>query len=157
MTYFRHDSAQAPYQPSPVPQANPDVAYAVDDDGDRVYTEADYGVAPDGDAFLPDETDDSRYAPPFSYAGSYETEDGALLDDDLALTDDELLDEDLLTDEERQELRRSTWQLIAGLSDVAGIILGTAAILVLIALLVSLLNWLADDISQTFTLWQHRI
>ena len=33
-------------------------------------------------------------------------------------------------------------------------ILGTVVILVLVALLVSLLNWLVNDVTQTFTLLQ---
>ena len=41
--------------------------------------------------------------------------------------------------------------------DFVAIIAGTAAILILIALLVSLLNWLVSDVSQTFTLLQTHI
>ena len=62
-----------------------------------------------------------------------------------------------LTDEERAELSRSNWRLLAGLADFGGVILGTAAILVLIALLVSLMNWLINDISQTFILLQTQL
>lgn len=70
-------------------------------------------------------------------------------------TDDgDPLDEDLLTEEEQEELRRSHWQLLANLGDLAGVILGTMAILVLVMLLVSLLNWLVGDMSQSFTLLQ---
>ena len=70
---------------------------------------------------------------------------------------DPLLDDELLTDEERNELRRSHWKLLAGLADFAGVILGTVAILVLIMLLVSLLNWLINDISQSFILLQKHL
>jgi len=162
MTYFDHTRQHEPHQPAFRPPERPDVAYPVDEDDDRIYTEEDYALAPDGDAFLEDEAEDG-YPPadapvqPFSYAGSYDTADGSLLEDEEALWDEDPLSEELLTEEERQELRRSTWQLIAGLGDFAGVILGTAAILVLIALLVSLINWLASDISQTFTLWPMRI
>lgn len=163
MTYFDHNHPQEPYHSAFRPQEKVDVAYPVDEDDDRVYTEEDYAIAPDGDAFLPDEADNADFdaydgaAQPFSYAGSYDTVTGDLLDDGDALLDEDPLADDLLTDEERQELRRSTWQLLAGLGDFAGVILGTAAILVLTALLVSLLNWLVSDISQTFTLWQTRL
>lgn len=163
MTYFDHNRPQEPYQPAFPPQEKVDVAYPVDEDDDRIYTEEDYAMAPDGDAFFPDEADDAELgaydgaAQPFSYAGSYDTVTGSLLDDEDMLLDEDPLADELLTDEERQELRRSTWQLLAGLGDFAGVILGTAVILVLIALLVSLLNWLVSDVSQTFTIWQTRI
>ena len=64
------------------------------------------------------------------------------------------LSDELLTEEERAELKRSHWQLIAGLADFAGVILGTAAILIIVTLLVSLLNWLINDLSQSFILLQ---
>ena len=64
------------------------------------------------------------------------------------------LDEDYLTEEEQEELRRSTWQMLYNLADLAGIILGAAAILLLVMLLVSLLNWVAGDLTQSFSLLQ---
>ena len=64
------------------------------------------------------------------------------------------MSDELLTEEERAELKRSHWQLIAGLADFAGVILGTAAILIIVTLLVSLLNWLINDLSQSFILLQ---
>ena len=163
-------------------------------DGDeRVYTEEDYAVPPDGEpldewdapltylpaddpehapgerfapserfapgdeAFAPDEEEDwpreDWSADPFSVAGhDYAFQGDPLEDDDLLDEDD--LDDDLLTDEDRAELRRSNWKLLAGLADFAGVILGTAAILVTVALLVSLLNWLIADVSQSFVLLQ---
>lgn len=169
--------------------ANPP-PYAVDADGDRVYTEEDYTAqerenalpdewaaeqpaSPDpgwtvdsympDEAFEPDEADSPEeaewaadapqedYAP---YAGEdygYEPAFG----EDVDFGDDvDPLSDDLLTDEERAELKRSHWQLIAGLADFAGVIVGTAAILVLMTLLVSLLNWLINDMSQSFILLQ---
>ena len=165
MTYFDHQQPQQPYQPTfrhtPAPLSQPDEttapAYPVDEDGDRIYTEEDYGVPADGDAFLPDEEDNAVLyaADPFTvqagygYQGSYETT-APEEDWDAA----ELPDEELLTEEEQAELRRSNWRLAAGLADFAGIIVGTAAILVLVALLISLINWLINDVSQTFTLMQ---
>ena len=67
------------------------------------------------------------------------------------------LESPALSEEERAELRRSRWQLIAGLADFAGVILGTAAILVLVVLLVSLINWLINDVSQSFILLQKNL
>ena len=63
-------------------------------------------------------------------------------------------DRDLLTEEERALERWHRWHMLANLSDFLGVIAGTLVILVLIALLISMLNWLSSDIRQTFTLWQ---
>lgn len=154
MAYFRHRRAQAPYQAAFRPsQQSP----RYDEDGDRLYTEDDYAAAPeppeDGDAFLPD--DELLTYPDETYdQDPYEPQASpfaAPMDEEEA---DDPLDEELLTDEERAYLRRSHWQLISGLTDFAGVIVGTAVILILVALLVSLLNWLHADIRQTFTLWQ---
>ena len=159
--------------------------FAIDEDSDRLYTEDDYAapepaiplpdewestrssyaagwtgeeVLPD-EAFQPDE-DDGEWAdsapqeefPPYSEEYVPQFEEGMDFSDDL----DPLADE-LLTDEERAELKRNRWQLIAGLADFVGVILGTAAILVLLTLLVSLVNWLMNDLSQSFILLQKNL
>lgn len=151
----------------------------VDADGDRVYTEEDYAADAildeweaeqpygqggwTGEEFLPDEafTPDESELPPdadwvdeAAEALAYEP----YFDDDPDFTDDlDPLAEDLLTEEEQQELRRSRWQLLAGLVDFAGVVAGTAVILVLITLLVSLINWLINDMSQSFILLQKHL
>lgn len=153
MSYFDHrqTTRQVPLQRQP--------AHPVDEDGDRVYSEEDYGMPADGDAFLPDEENEAAlyanpYADqsPYTYTGTYDTMNFSE-EDWLEEEQDDRFDDDL-TDEERAELRRSNWKLLAGLADFGAIILGTAVILVLIALLVSLMNWLINDVSQTFTLMQ---
>ena len=160
--------------------ANPPL-YAPEKDAERVYTEDDYAVKPG--AALPDEWDadndvyaagwtgeaalpDDAFSPDEDVPGEAWEEDyedawpdaetppvfgfqAGDFDEDV----DPLSDE-LLTEEEQEELRRSRWQLIANLSDFAGVILGTAAILVLMTLLISLLNWLVNDLSQSFILLQ---
>ena len=159
MSYFDHQQPHKPYQP---PFRQPAVAYPVDEAGARVYAEEDYAMPEDGDAFLPDDApdgiaepyDDPFAAPPaLSYMGAYDTltPDDA---EDLQPEEATFYDEYMLTDEERAELRRSSWQLFATLADFGGVILGTVVILVLVALLVSLLNWLVNDVTQTFTLLQ---
>lgn len=70
---------------------------------------------------------------------------------------DDLLDEDEMTEEERALARRDHWQVLAGVGDFLAVIVGTAVILILIALLVSLINWVHADITQSFTLWQTKI
>lgn len=160
--------------------ANPP-EYAVDQDGDRIYTEEDYAekaeAYPDewatqrsaypsagwtGEAELPDEAfqPDEEELPPNRWADEDEAdyyadeESSRFAQDDDYTEDIDPLSEELLTEEEQAELRRSRWQLISNLADFAGVIVGTAAILVLITLLISLLNWLVNDMSQTFILLQ---
>ena len=66
-------------------------------------------------------------------------------------------DDELLTDEEKAALRRSHWRVLANVGDFAGVIVGTAVILILIALIISLVHWVRSDITQSFTLWQTRL
>ena len=150
-------------------------------DEDRVYTEEDYAVKDDewaqtnaygapgwtgeayqaellpDEAFAPDEEEeflpDDAWGPEADYLPYAPLFDG----EDEFTADADPLDEELLTEEERAELRRSRWQLIAGLADFAGVILGTAVILVLVVLLVSLINWLINDVSQSFILLQKNL
>ncbi|MBQ8201156.1 MAG: hypothetical protein IJZ74_05250 [Clostridia bacterium] len=167
MAYFRQRRSQEPYQPA-FRRSNAE-SYAVDEDGDRIYTEDDYAEPaseaewyPDEDAFAPDGADDAGAAfDPFNIPGGSFRYTEAFDDEDDETgefpPDGDPLADELLTDAERAALRRNHWRLLAGLADFIGVIAGTAAILVLIALLVSLLNWLMADINQTFTMWQTRI
>ena len=158
--------------------AKPDIP--VDADGDRIYTEEDYAAKeplPDewsaerhyaasgwtGEAFLPDEAfepDSEEEFPHDEWAAEpaqlpYTDEYSPLFDGEGSYNDDfDPLDDELLSEEEQSELRRSHWQLLSGLADFAGVILGTAAILLLVTLLVSLINWLVGDLSQSFILLQ---
>lgn len=161
MAYFKHRRTQDPYQQTfrqPVPQAG--------QEDDVVYTEEDYAADPNdpqwqdewaaqNEAFLPD---DAEYPADVAYEDAYEdftdTGDFADTDDFSDLLDGDPLADDLLTDEEREELHQSRWRLIAVLGDFAGVIVGVGVILLMVMLLISLMNWLAADIVQTFTLWQ---
>lgn len=95
-----------------------------------------------------DDAYDEGYAEDEAYDDYADQEQPELYDED------ELWDEDMLNDEERALLRRERWRTLANLGDFAGVIVGTAVILVLVALLISLANWVQADISQSFTLWQ---
>ncbi len=147
--------------------ANPPANVEADD---RAYTEEDY-AAPDeweaeqpyiqpgwtGEGYLPDEA----FSPDDETLDEPEwTEDlpiPALYYEDDDTDDLDPLSEELLTEEEQEELRRSRWQLLAGLTDFAGVVLGTAVILMLVTVLVSLLNWLINDMSQSFILLQKHL
>lgn len=65
---------------------------------------------------------------------------------------------DALTyEEELAEQRKDRFRLAAGLFDLLAVVAGAVVILVLVAVLVSLINWVHADIIQSFTLWQTRI
>lgn len=176
MAYNRQRRAQAAPRQDDATQVAPAL---VPDEDDRVYTEEDYAVPEDrwapalpadepweavpDEAFQPDEGDPADTFDPFNIStdrvdlglSSYSSLDETG-DEYLDLDADPLAD-DLLTDAEQAALRRSHWKLMAGLMDFIGVIVGTAVILLLVMLLVSLINWLLADVNQTFTLWQMRI
>ena len=54
-------------------------------------------------------------------------------------------------EEERQE-RLDRLRLTAGLLEFLGVVAGIAAVFVLILLIVSLVNWLWNDLSDTFSI-----
>lgn len=136
---------------------------------ERVYTEEDYAVHPFQQETTAEDNADDAFLPdaeelPWEYpsADDFPASDGDAdysrlfegVFDDSTDDEDDPLDEELLTDEELAELKRSHWQLLSSLGDFAGIILGTALILVLVTLLVSLINWLVNDMNQSFILLQ---
>jgi hypothetical protein len=152
----------------------------MDAEGDRIYTEEDYAAKetlPDewaadsqyaaadwtddaalpDEAFVPDSEDESfRDEWAAAPAADFYTDDYVpLFEEENDFSNDlDPLDDELLSEEEQSELRRSHWQLLSGLADFAGVILGTGAILLLVMLLVSLINWLVGDLSQSFILLQ---
>lgn len=59
--------------------------------------------------------------------------------------------------EDRRQARHDRLELAAGMSNFFGVIVGAIAILLLILLIISLLNWLQQDISSTFTILNSRL
>ncbi|MBR3019436.1 MAG: hypothetical protein IKH57_20550 [Clostridia bacterium] len=57
---------------------------------------------------------------------------------------------------EREE-KRQRFSLIYKMLDFVGVVLGVICIFVLLALLFSLLSWLSDDISSTFSILRTRL
>ena len=57
---------------------------------------------------------------------------------------------------EREE-KRQRFSLIYKMLDFVGVVLGVICIFVLLALLFSLLSWLNDDISSTFSILRTRL
>ena len=171
MATTRQRRVQANHLPEMQPEAD-----------DRIYTEEDYAVpgsTPDewgtepqvypsaswtGATFMPDEAfepDEEEELPEPSWTENFpgaQEEYASRFSSSFDTADDlDPLAEDLLTEEEQRELKQSRWQLIAGLADFAGVIVGTAAILVLVMLLISLINWLVNDVSQSFILLQKHL
>lgn len=58
-------------------------------------------------------------------------------------------DERLQREWEKEE-RRDHYRVAAGVMEFLGVVLGVVSILVLAALLMSLLTWLAQDVNSTF-------
>lgn len=160
---FAPDDTQDPYQPAEIDDAQ---AYAAP------YAppyEAPYEASYETPYEAPYE---APYASPYgqpagdAYSPAYFPEgfdpygEDAYDESDLAYAPTEEIyvdDTELLTEEEVAELRRNRWQTMANLWDFLGVIVGASLIVVLLALLFSLLNWLGTDIRQSFTLWQTRI
>ena len=84
------------------------------------------------------------YPPEVDYNMDVDPDDLDLLDDDSYL-------------EEKRMRRIGRFRVAAGVMDFLGVIAGMVTVFVLIALLVSLVNWLYADILQTFTIFQTRI
>lgn len=59
--------------------------------------------------------------------------------------------------EEIKAQRIGRFRVAAGVMDFLSVIAGMAVVLVMIALLISLVNWLLADITQTFSLLQTRL
>ncbi|HPY95402.1 MAG TPA: hypothetical protein PLR12_08230 [Clostridia bacterium] len=59
--------------------------------------------------------------------------------------------------EEERQARRDRLRFAAGMSDFVGVILGVVTILIALLLIFSLVNWLARDISSTFTFINTRL
>lgn len=63
-------------------------------------------------------------------------------------------DEETLTDEEKEEEQRRKYRFAAEVGDFAGTVAGVAAILILVAFLINMLQVLSTDLAHTFFLWQ---
>lgn len=68
--------------------------------------------------------------------------------------EEELSEED---SEEEEVRRKERFQFIHGIGDFVAVIIGAVVILILVAFLISLFNFLSTDIRQTFTLWQNKL
>lgn len=59
--------------------------------------------------------------------------------------------------QERRAAHLGRMRVAAGVMDFLGVVAGMVVALVLVALLISLVSWLMTDMSQTFTVLQHRL
>ena len=63
---------------------------------------------------------------------------------------DEAPQREALSDE--QAAREDRYRMLAGTSNLIGVVVGTLVILGVVALLISLVSWVLNDMSQSFTL-----
>lgn len=69
---------------------------------------------------------------------------------------DDMPEQEELTPD-REERRESNLRMAFGLSNFLGVIMGAVAILFLLAVLISLLNWVYADFFQFFSLMKNRV
>ena len=83
----------------------------------------------------------------------YTTEEEA---DDYDDGFDELTEEEEpeLSEEEKAELRRNRFRLAAGAGNLVAVIGGAVMILVLLALLFNMINFVSNDMTRNFSLFQ---
>lgn len=107
-------------------------------------------------AFARDDRQQGEYRRVFAQDDQYDQYDDQEWDEEYLDENDMTYDDymDFLTEEER---RRDQWRVLSGVADFIGVIVGAVVVLLLIALLVSLINWVQADISQSFTLWQTKM
>ena len=75
--------------------------------------------------------------------------------DDLRMdSGDEEETEEELTEEEREDIRKGRFRLAFGVGNLAGIVIGSILILLLLVLLFNMINFVTTDISRSFTLFQ---
>lgn len=145
-----------------VPASTPEADYTFSDDAPhtRAYVPPEQpfsSAAPADPDAQPVFTNEEAWLPDFDEADSQ-----AVLFGDAPYDDAEVLpqpaedafDEDMLTDEELQELHQTRWALLAGLWDFLSVIVGAGVILILVAMLFSLLNWLISNVTETISLFQ---
>lgn len=72
------------------------------------------------------------------------------IDEDLNADTDDLLDDEAFLDPaERRERRIGRLRFAAGFGDLIGVVTGSLAVLALLALILSLISWVQQDITQT--------
>ena len=87
------------------------------------------------------------------YSGDDSYDDGF---DELTEEEDPIPEEDPLSEEERRLEKRRRFRIAAGIGDLSAILFGTALILVLVALLINMIQFVTSDFSQNFSLFQTR-
>ena len=126
MAYFKHNEPEETRRNSIIPPEQRYRPDAYEQDYDQEY------VGTDG----PNRYENSSY------------DDG--YDDGFDDPDAEGYDEDELTEEEKQERKKNRIQLLFGAGNLMGIIAGTVVILLLLAFLFQMINFVRDDIYEFF-------
>ena len=62
--------------------------------------------------------------------------------------------EEEISEEEKQAIRKKRFRLMSGAGNLTAVIAGTAAILILLALLMNMIGFVINDADRNFTLFQ---
>ena len=62
--------------------------------------------------------------------------------------------EEEISEEEKQAIRKQRFRLMSGAGNLTAVIAGTAAILILLALLMNMIGFVINDADRNFTLFQ---
>lgn len=122
----------------PYPVTPPPDAYVEED---APYEEAPYGE--------PYPTEDAAY-PVDAYVPAGGT--APTWGDDTPMEEDDLDSADYLDEQEAKEARELRFRMLSGFMNFAGVIVGMVVILLMIALIISMVNWLRADLHQSFVL-----
>ena len=107
--------------------------------------------------FRRNEMEETRQQPSVESRDEYTDDDGEYIESDYDDGfDDDSGEVETLSEEEINENRRNRFKLLSGISDVAAVIIGTAVILVLLALLMSMIGFVLNDADRNLALFQNR-
>ncbi len=76
--------------------------------------------------------------------------------DELTGEDEPAEEEETLSEEERRQAKLRRFRIAAGIGDLSAILFGAALILVLVALLINMIQFVSSDFAQNFSIWQTR-
>ena len=102
-----------------------------------------------------EEMEETRQQPTVRPGEEYgETPDYVESDYDDGFDDPAEEPEEEISEEEKQAIRKKRFRLMSGAGNLTAVIAGTAAILILLALLMNMIGFVINDADRNFTLFQ---
>lgn len=102
-----------------------------------------------------EEMEETRQQPAVRPGEEYgETPDYVESDYDDGFDDPAEEPEEEISEEEKQAIRKKRFRLMSGAGNLTAVIAGTAAILILLALLMNMIGFVINDADRNFTLFQ---